>query len=355
MIDETNKIIYVDFSTLARFGACKEKERLGGVLAYRLRRQKSSLSFGHALHAGIGAYYNALAGGWFDAGRVWHVFDEMQLERSPLEHAKLAFLQDLKYTGAELPIEATPEERRSVTRGLGLLEAYVYRWRNEHYENVIVDDKPFVEFGFRYPLSSFEGYTVMYVGYIDRVMRNTQTGHAVVFETKTTTQALSMYILSAKPNPQVTGYFPPIIDIVGSTMEAVWDCIYVSDRAPNTELASRSAAHRFWMYGIDVEKDFRRQTTSRSARDISEFKIDAEESALEYCRWLTSSKTRWPRSGAPKECNSYGGCAFRPRCAMNLDPEEEPGFMEGLDFIQQEWAPWKTIVAEELRERERIA
>lgn len=362
MIDEVNHRIYIDYSTRSRFQACKEKERLGGLLGYRIKQSQPSLDFGHAIHAGWEAYYDALAGGWHDSEHKWHTFEEEAKpdpfwdgkpelaytdKTTPTERAQAAFLRDLGHSEAQLPVNIESEERRSLERGLYLLEAYIYRWRNEPYENILINGEPQTEVGFRYYITTYQDYEVWYVGYIDRLMRNIITKRGVVFEGKTTTQGLTTFVQQCKPNHQVTGYFPAAQTLLYESLdtetphitECVWDCIFISDRLPNMK---KGLTDRWWAYGIDIDKDFARQITTRSTNDISEFKIELEEDVQEYCKWLLSGKSRWPRT-APGACHAFGGCQFRNRCSMNLDQEQEEQFMNSL-YRKERWEPWRKIV-----------
>jgi len=362
MIDEVNKRIYIDNSTRAMFQACKEKARLGSFLGYRSKTSAASLDFGHAIHAGWEAYYDALAGGWHDTDG-WHTFEELAKpdpfwdekselaytdKTTPTERAQAAFLRDLGHTGATLPVSLESEERRSLERGLYLLEAYIYRWRNEPYENILINGEPQTEVGFRYFITRWEDYEVYYVGYIDRLMFNKMTQRPVIFEGKTTTQNLDLYTGQSKPNHQVTGYFPAAQALLkqffmpgrseGDVKECVWDAIFVSSRKPDMK---KGLTDRWWSYGIDLDHDFKRHTTTRSRTDITEFMIELEEDVQDYCRWLTSGKARWPRT-APGACHAFGGCQFRNRCSVNLDPEQETQFMESF-FKVERWQPWIKI------------
>lgn len=343
MIDEKNKIIYVDYSTLATSDACLEKCRLQNVIGWKPLITKLWFPFGHAMHAAVGGYYDALAGGWFDEDEKWHWFDDAHTPRTGVDAiraAQTAFLRSLKYENATIPVNLESEERRSVERGLGLVEAYIHRWRNEPYENVLNEHGiPYSEFGFRYDLATYAEYRIVYVGFIDRLMRNFTTRRPVIFERKTTTLGLSEFIKHVKPNHQVTGYFPPVLKILPDVRDCVWDCIFISDRKADMTKALKD---RFWMWGIDVDKDFARQTTARSSTDITEFKFDAEARAINYAKWLMSGAARWPRS-APGACHAYGGCAFRNKCSKNFDdPGTEQAYMETF-FKIDKWEPWKKI------------
>lgn len=342
MIDHNAKRIYVDFSGLATFDSCKEKNRLGYVEGWRAKQAKDSLTFGHAFHAAIEAYYDAHAGGFhyreeLEDGRIvkrWQKFEE---PKSPLAQAQAAFLQDMKIDGANLQVTLEGAERRSIERAMGMIDAYVTRWKNEPYENALdANGEPFTEVVFQYPLTRFEGYEVWYCGYIDRLMRNRTTGRHVIFETKTTTAGLSWYIEQRKPNHQITGYYPAAHNFFPDIVDTVWDCAFISSRKADMSRALKDD-DRWMMYGVDIKTDFARQITQRSKTDITEFLFDVENKALDYCKWLTSGATRWPRT-APGACHSYGGCAFRQVCSLNGNDDYLNTFFE-----RKKWEPYKTV------------
>lgn len=338
MIDEEKKIIYIDYSMSSTFGSCKEKERLAYEEGWTLKTTEPPLAFGHAFHAAIAAYYDALAGGHKEDGK-WITYEG---QVNPLQCAQLAFLKDLKYEGASLPNNLDSEERRSVERGLGLVEAYITRWKSEPYDNVINPDngEPYTEIGFSKYLFSYGVYSVVYVGRIDRIMRNRSTGREVIFETKTTTQGLKQYVRQVKPNHQVSGYFYGIHDILPEIKECVWDCVFVSSRKADVQKAVEDP---FWMYGIDIKSDFARQTTLRGQSDIEEFQYDITCIAEDYCRWLTShSSHRWPRNTGA--CHGYGGCKFRDVCSVH---REAASTILNNNFTQRKWEPWKGITTDE--------
>lgn len=342
MIDEKNRIIYIDNSTRSLFQACKEKDRLGGLLGYRSNTHKASLDFGHAFHAAIAAYYDSIAGGFHDQDGRWHKFNEVDYREDAVNHiqrAQAGFLHDLGFTGAQLPVSLESEERRSIERGLALIDAYIYRWRNEPYGNLLdAQGAPLTEVGFKYYVTTIDGYEIWYVGFIDRLMQNLATLRPVIFETKTTTKALSQFILQCKPNHQITGYFPAALGIDANIRECIWDCVFISSRKPDMQKALKD---RFWMYGINVEDDFKRQPTGRSNEDIVEFKADIEEVAIEYAKYvLRGTQSRWPRT--TESCHLYDGCQFRNVCSINGD-EARQSILDTFFHIEK-WEPWKKIL-----------
>ena len=142
----------------------------------------------------------------------------------------------------------------------------------------------------------------------------------------------------AKPNHQITGYVEAASRCLNLEItETVWDCAFLSSRKADMGKAIKD---RFWMWGIDIEKDFARPITSRSEQDRDEWLADTIDDAREYAQWRLSreyaDRAHWPRNTGA--CHSYGGCDFRGACRLR-------GAQEYLDamFIRQEWNPIKRI------------
>lgn len=346
MIDYKERIIYYDHSGGSTFQACKEKHRLGYFMGWRQNEEDPKLSFGHAIHAGWAAYYDALAGGYRDMHGNW----QLQPGIDPVVAAQAAFLRDLRVNSdgtLALPLLMESEDRRNVERGMALLRAYIKRWKNEPYQNIIQEDgSPLTEVRFRFHLADYDGFRIIHVGIIDRVMLNLGTGRPIIIEGKTTQKSLKVFKNEVKPNNQITTYFKPANEIatkmgLPEIKEAVWDCMFISDRQPDM---NRGLTDPGWRYGISTfgdkktPSDFERVITTRSRTDVTELLIDAESVALDYAKWLLSGVRRWPRSTGA--CHLYSGCQFRRRCSYNLDEIEEQAFME-QDFHVERWEPWK--------------
>ena len=314
-------IIYVDFSILSTFRQCEEKGRLSYVEHYQPLQERAPLSFGSAFHAGIAEFYKSLARG---NDRV-----------TSATYAKKGFIADLRNINSCLPISMESDEKRSVERGLTLLDAYIETYKNENYENYCRPDtgEPYVEIGFAVYFMDWRGTPVVYVGRIDRIMRNRVDGRLYNFETKTTASGLTQYVKQVRPNHQVTGYHFAAremlkLDVVGT----VWDCIFVSDRQPKPDSSD------VWLQrGIDIKKDLARHETRRSATDIEEFLYDLEMTTTRYLTLRESTLRRWTRN-APTACHMYGGCQFVDVCSTNLNEN-----VLRTKFVVKPWEPWKGI------------
>lgn len=342
-IDESTKRIYIDYSTRATFQSCKDRARLNNVQGYHLIAKgpgSDPLDFGHAFHAACAAYYDWQAGGFF-ADDTWHPFPEGN-RPSGVRIAQSAFMQDCKDQQASMPVTIEPGTARSLERGVALVEAYIERWKNEPYENILdKNGRPLTEIYFEVPVAQWGEWTIYYCGTIDRIMMHIMTRRPRIFETKTTTIGLSGFIEQRKPNHQVTGYFKiawalmeqnfPDLPVI---TDAVWDCIFVSKRAPDT---SKALKERFWMWGIDLKEDFKRQETARSKTDITNFLIDLEADAIDFAKWLMSGADHWPKAGG-FACHVYGGCMFRNYCGTNDAPEILNTFFE-----VKPWNPRKKL------------
>lgn len=344
-VDWEQHRIYFDNSTRSTFQVCKQKANLGNVQGYQPvnRMDESPLDFGHAFHAAVAAYYDHAAGGFFDDDMMWCTFPTPG--PSAVRTAQAAFMYDLKKQGSNLPVEIESAERRSLERGVALVEAYVERWAREPYENIIrPDGSPLTELYFEIPIARWGEWDIYFCGTIDRIMKHIMTGRPRIFETKTTTQGLSQYIQQRKPNQQIDSYFKiawaymakhfPDLPVI---TDAVWDCTFVSKRAPDT---SKSLKQRFWIWGIDISADFARQETSRSQRDIERFMIDLESDAIEFAKWLMSGAEWWPHSTHGTACHLFGGCPFRGFCSTDNVREILTTFFE-----IKTWNPRKKLRA----------
>jgi hypothetical protein len=316
MTESIPEVIHIDYSIFSTFQTCREKARLSYVESWRPMIAAAPLDFGSAWHRGIEALY---------------------VTRS-IDRAKRAFTDELKERGSALPLNMESDEKRSIERGLYLLEAYEARWKESEPFKILMtpEGKPYVEVGFSVYICSWNGVPVMYSGVIDRIMQSTITGMVANFETKTTSSGLTQFSRQVKPNHQVTGYHLASASLGLNINETVWDMTFVSDRKPDARKGG-------WMtYGIDFEKDFGRVATRRSEADIAAFLQDLTQIALEYCEWrygdlgrrLPIASQHWPRN-APTACSMYGRCQFSDVCASNLNMD-----LLRSTFKVEVWEPW---------------
>lgn len=317
--EKKDDLIYVDHSTLSTFATCNEKGRLGYVEHYRPIQEAPPLVFGGAFHAAVAAYYISTTNG-------------LSIEDAKQE-ARLAFLNDIKEKGpTSLPISADSDERRSVERGIYLIEAYIDKWRASdiNWEDVLRPDtrEPYIEIGFAVYFMEWHGRPVVYVGKIDRIRRSRVDGNRYIWETKTTSSNVSHFINQIRPNHQLTGYkwaCQQLMDMDIAGM--IYDAIYVSDRKVGGKFP----------LGIDSEKDFARVETRRSTTDVDEFLFDLKLITRQFLSLKDINYPRWYRN-APAACFMYGGCHFREACSSNLNPS----IMRNKYKIER-WEPWKDV------------
>lgn len=311
-----HSIFYVDYSTLSQFAACREFSRLSTKENLTSQREYYPFTFGGAFH---------------------HALNTLNVDND-LEKAQLAFVEYLKDENSTLPINIEAD-RRSVERGLNLINAYRERWMYEPYEVVrFPDGRPYSELGFRINLGSVPSHLVteeipiFLCGTVDKLVRHKEAGTYHGFETKTTTQGLSQFIKHVKPNMQINIYDYALYEMYGFDIkDFIWDCIFISDRQP------KAKGTAWEQLGIDIEKDFARQTTTRSVVDRKEFLFDLKHKVLEYIEWYFSSEPRWPRDGAFNgKCHMFGGCMYLDICQSNLNPM----IISGL-YTKKEWKPWE--------------
>lgn len=323
-----NDVIYIDFSTLSTFKSCKEKARLRYSEDLVPLIGEPPLEFGGAFHSAIQAFYIEMAVNSLK-------LDPPSLRELATGKAKSAFLDHLRERNSSLPTNIESDQKRSIERGLYLLEAYFHKWRNETLVNELRPDtgEPYVEIGFSLYLMEWKSRPVMYIGRLDRIMRSRVDNRLRIVETKTTSQGLTQFVTGVRPNHQITGYHWAArellhIDVAGT----IWDCIFISSRQP--KLSGDSWETR----GIDIEKDFNRSETRRTQTDVEEFLRDLVDDTEEYLTWKDSDRKRWPRT-APGACHSYGGCTYRDVCITNANTQ----IIENK-FRREKWEPFKVNI-----------
>lgn len=308
--------IYVDYSIFSTLLTCEEKARLSYVEHLRSIDEPLSLGFGSAFHAGVESYWRT----------------------GTVQDARAGFLTEIKRRGTALPISMDADEKRSVERGIYLLECYIEKYQGETYEVMRRPDdgKPYVELGFAVHFMDWKDQPVHYVGKIDSVKRSLVDGRVRNFELKTTSLGLSRYLEQVRPNHQVTGYYLGAKSLGLDPAGTIWDCVYISDRKPDPKKGG-------WMtFGIDSEKDFGRRETRRSEVDVDEFLTDLRYATTRFLSLRDSKLRRWTRN-APAACYMYGGCQYLEVCATNLNEN-----IIRSKFKVEKWAPWEGIINREV-------
>jgi len=315
--------IFVDHSILSTFACCHEKARLAYVEHLKPELEGPPLVFGSAFHAAVAAYYNHRAS-------TNYARQAIDVARKEARHA---FLDAVRSAGADaLPLSADSDEKRSVERGLYLVDAYITKWQefDINWVDVFRPDTgaPYIEIGFAVYFMEWRGKPVVLVGKIDRIRRNRVDDRLYNWETKTTGSNVTHFAQSRRPNHQLTGYAWACrellhLDIAGTIL----DVIYVSDRKIGGKFPN----------GIDIEKDFGRFETRRSPTDIDEFLYDLKLVTESFLRLRDEKQRRWHRN-APAACGMYGGCHFREICESNLN-----SVVIKSKYKIERWEPWKGL------------
>ncbi len=303
---DQSDVIFVDHSILSTFATCEEKARLAYVEHLQPKEEAPPLVFGSAFHAAVASYYT-------DGDK---------------DKARAAFLADVKGSGPDsLPISADSDEKRSVERGLYLIDAYIERWRpiDINWSDVLRPDtqEPYVEIGFAIYFMDWHGVPVVCAGKVDRVRRYRVDDQIYGWETKTTGGSATNY--PTRPNHQLTIYKWALRELLQLNVAGmILDIIHVSDRKIGGKFPN----------GIDVEKDFNRIETRRSDTDVEEMLYDLRRKTTQFLTLRESRDKRWHRN-APAACYMYGGCHFRDICNSNLNPT-----IISSKYQIKRWEPW---------------
>ena len=317
-------VIFVDHSILSTFATCHEKARLSYVEHLRPIVTGPPLVFGSAFHAAVAAYYTAIA----QEHRRGEGGDD------PRQKARAAFLDEVRKAGPDaLPLSADSEEKRSVERGLNLIDAYIEKWTptDINWEDVLRPDTgmPYIEIGFAVHFMDWHDIPVVCAGKIDRIRRNRVDGQLYNWETKTTGSNVSYYVQQVRPNHQITCYKWACSELLKLNVSGtILDVVYVSDRKVGGKFPT----------GIDIEKDFARVETRRSATDVEEFLFDLKLATTDFLELQDRKLRRWHRN-APAACYMFGGCYYRDACNSNLNP----AILKAKYKIER-WSPWEMNV-----------
>lgn len=325
-LEKEKQIIWIDFSTISAFAMCEEKARLSYIEHHSPNKRPRALSFGGAIHKGIETYEVLSA-----------THPEIE-EKERRQQGVLSFIQYCKDKCADLPIEMTSDEPRSLERGSYILEAYFEKYINEPFVNVInrTIGQPYIEIGFAIYIMDWWGVPVMYVGRIDKIKKSRIDGGLHIFETKTTRMGLTNHAKQVRPNHQISGYHLAAKELLQfDIIDTNWDAIFISNRKADESKSGWAA------FGVDIEKDFLRTPTRRSSTDLDEFLIDLKLETTHYLTRKYSNLPRWHRN-APTACHMYNGCVFRDVCSTNGNES-----ILRSDFHREVWEPWKGVVIDE--------
>ena len=321
------EIYYVDHSILATGDACQEKQRLAYVEHLAPPKEGDPLIFGSAWHAGRASLYESY-------------FRKEDMETS-IRSAKQAFVDYCRREDGTFSLPKTSEnERRSIEKGLKMLEAYAEHWHVDDiqwtpvtYKDENGEPKPYIEVGFACYLMHWRGIPVVMVGKIDEVRQH--NGHKAIYnmEAKSTTSNIKSYALQTRPNHQISTYHWAFETLTGiRPLGTKLDVAFINDRKIGGKFQD----------GVNPGEDFARYETQRSPRDIEEWKYDTE---LAVDQFLSNQQRdgRWRRS-APAACTAYssggkGGCYFRAICNSNGNPQ-----ITKSQFIIRKWEPWNNII-----------
>lgn len=309
-------VIFVDHSILSTFATCKEKARLSYVEHLRPVTTGPPLVFGSAFHAAVAAYYTGMS--------------EKLNYAVCRKNAHAAFLATVREAGPDaLPLDADSEEKRSVERGLYLIDAYIDKWAPQdiNWEDVLRPDtgEPYIEIGFAVHFMDWHDVPVVFAGKVDRIRRNRVDGQLYNWETKTTGSNVGYYVQQVRPNHQITGYKWACSELLKLNISGtILDVVYVSDRKIGGKFPN----------GIDIEKDFARVETRRSVTDVEEFLFDLRLATTDFLELQDRGLKRWHRN-APAACYMYGGCHYRDACNSNLNPS-----ILSAKYKVERWEPW---------------
>lgn len=292
-------------TSLGTYRDCHEKYRLHYEEMLVPKELEPKKTFGSAFHAAADVYY----------------------QTGDVEKAELAFIKVAKK--ADLPLTIDSKEPRSIERGLTLLHAWIFKWKDEPFRIMRrPDGSPLTEIRFTIPLFEHNGYPVVYSGMIDKIVE--ARDRVYVLDIKTTTRSLSQFQNSMKPNHQLTGYFVGAQDVLpeGKVFSVGYDAVFISKRQPNPR-------GDVWLkQGVDIKDDFMRTFTTRSDNDVRLWRKQVVDDAWDVIHDIENTKVPWSMN-APTACWRWGRCEYMDSCLHNQDP-----IVIASKYQKQDWKPY---------------
>jgi hypothetical protein len=303
-----NNLLTLDNSSLEIFAICPRKFWLRCVQHLVPKKQKLSLTFGGATHAGLYAYHSGL--GEKAALKAF-------LEEAVKEGSKIA-----KYCDDAVSIGYKSEY--SLEFGVSLMSKYIQQHPidTETFEPMRDHEgNPFLEVGFALELE--EG---LYIGKIDGIGYHQK--RPVVMEHKTTSQTVTNYIRWLNPNNQISGYLQAVREYLDfDAMECLVNILRIKDYkrgAPednDQKLFMRTIVKR-----SHDQVDARMRQINLQMKLIKQFLAIGEDAFY---------------MNAPFACNAFGDCEYKPLCGIaSGDPELVQMVLDG-GYKKEEWHPYQ--------------
>jgi len=250
--------------------------------------KKIAASFGSAFHSGL---------------QVWY---ENNMSSESKGDAIAKFIDEFALA------ESVEDDKRTLAKGLDILNKYYQRYEPEPYDVVKA------EVGISFELGEW-----LYKGRIDLIMEERGTRAIYGFDHKTTSD-LSRTVV--KPHCQITGYVYGLVqqyeNVLGYMLNMIG--VYKTDKRRDKDS------------GHLVERDiFLRIPTSRSLEELDEWKRET----LWYLHQVEESLEHniWPKH-APSYCQAYRGrCPYLDLCNVSTPDMIERMIEAGLYVIE----PWK--------------
>lgn len=287
-------LVVINYSSLELIQTCLRKAYYNLQLGL-VTEDAPALAFGSAIHKALEHWYTLPLGqrtlptGQKDRVELMAYGHHLDMPlQGPAESCRQFVLSGRRMLGG-----LDDGDKRSLTNGLKILQAYFRRFSDDRFEVARdADNQPLIERSFEFQIYDSPGLEIRYHGTIDVVLRNIDTGVLVVADHKTTSQLGTEFYNRCKPNPQYTGY--------------VWgaqQCLGLD-------------TNMFMVNGIQVAKtkqEFARQITQRTKEDFDELRASVVEQVHRYLHALRYDN--WTQS-APNPCSIYGGCAYLPICEV---------------------------------------
>lgn len=262
-------------------------------------------------------------------GSAWHEAMYHYYRGDSLDDCLKAFIMRCCRPGSSIPkeldISEGSEQQYSIEWGMHLLQNYFKNHPRETEQFITETDpegNPYLELGFAIDIAN----AGIFVGRIDRIARNKDTGRLWVIDYKTTKMKLSKtYTSQFNPNNQVTSY--------------CWALQELTGELPEGFLVDVTRVYQFKSMSPDLSELFVKVPTMRNQNQIDWRKKEVAETIKD----IKSARERGIHAyykNAPNACTMWGGCMFLPICKANDAGTAQ--MIAHANYKQEVWHPYDT-------------
>lgn len=327
-------MIQVRTSERTTFARCEFRWWLAYCLRLRPREVAVPLKFGDLIHRALAEYYKP------EARRL----PGKKSQRGP--HPAVTFNEiydELEASGQAFKMKANVDEddpKWGDARSLGthMLENYIERWGDDRQFRVISPEMPF-----QVKVRGVNGKVFMYVGTLDGLVEDLNTGKLLFFEHKTAATISTEHLMMDEQAGSYWAFGPEFLRTRGflGQRESIDGVLYnflrkgFKDDRP-TDDEGRALNKDGTVSKRQPAPLFKRQMIYRSSLDAEQL-VERVRQQEEQMRQIREGE-RKPIKSILQGCTGMFGCPFRDVCEIH---ETGGDFEFVVDTLLEEWDPYE--------------